>query len=102
MNQISDAMTVQTEEREEQIFPLFYLFYLNGCEGVWGQGELGAAEGEGLEFYLLVLGLAAEGFGFGTFGEGKAVYLQHKRIGHGIHELQIPMVCLRIAHQTGT
>ena len=44
MNQISDAMTVQTE-REEQIFPLFGLFYLNGCEGVWRQGELGATEG---------------------------------------------------------
>ena len=95
-------MTVQTEGREEQIFPPFGLFYLNGCEGVWRQVELGATEGEGLEFYLLVLGLATEGFGFGTFGEGKAVYLQHKRIGHGIHELQIPMVCLRIAHQTGT
>ena len=45
MNQISDAMTVQTEKREEQIFPLFGLFYLNGCEGVWRQGELRAAEG---------------------------------------------------------
>ena len=45
MYQISDAMTMQTEEREEQIFPLFCLFYLNGCEGVWRQGELGATEG---------------------------------------------------------
>ena len=45
MNYISDAMTVQTEEREDLFFPLFGLLYLNGCEGVWGQGELRAAEG---------------------------------------------------------
>jgi len=37
-------MTVKTEEREDLFFPLC-LFYLNGCEGVWGQGELRAAEG---------------------------------------------------------
>ena len=37
-------MTVQTEEREDLFFPLC-LLYLNDCEGVWGQGELRAAEG---------------------------------------------------------
>ena len=45
MNHISDAMTVQTEGREDLFFPPFCLFYLNGCEGVWRQGELRAAEG---------------------------------------------------------